>query len=103
MSNEIKNISEFGTPNAFPECEHVNKSDIIGEEKIVEDVHFVPSTFGEGDFAVVKLEGGFTYSVGSSSCIDKLRRVKEQDAFPIKTKLVKKTSKSSGYAYWDYE
>jgi hypothetical protein len=87
----------------FEDCEPVNKEDMIGETIIIEDAKFLPSSYGDNDFAVARLKGNKSMSLGSNACVDKLRKCVDGNMLPVETKLVRRKSKTTGNLYWDFE
>jgi hypothetical protein len=91
---EIPNFSEVYEPEPLFEGEQVEFSDVLNKEIILKDFKILPSSFHEGEFAVVQaeLDGNIvTFPTSSKVLIGQLKGIKNK--LPVKARIIKPEGK----------
>jgi|GEM_PF-6276538 len=92
-TKEFSEIAKTREP-LYPNAERVESKDLLGKKVEFKAVEFLPSSYGESDFAVVLVLDGkkeVSASLGSKAIVDQLKQHKAE--LPFKATIVERKSK----------
>lgn len=95
----------FPTERAFEGIDTIDIEDVLNKEIVVEEFALRPSSFREGDFAVVKIKINGDEKVittGSKVLMDQLKMAKNKEKIPFKA-TIKRIELDEGRKYYTFK
>jgi hypothetical protein len=98
---EITDLTEEDLPTIVFEGEKIDIKDVMNQNIVIRDVVTRPSSFTEGDYAVLQIEkDGEPCTITTGSTV-LMRQIKERaDKLPFRCQIVEQHSLKSGYSYY---
>jgi|GEM_PF-3374680 len=98
---EITDLTEEDIPTQMFEGERIDVEDVLGENIVIRDMDTRPSSFSEGDYAILQIEkDGEPYKISTGATVVMKQIQDLEDKLPFRCKVIKKQSKKSGYKYY---
>jgi hypothetical protein len=98
---EVYNLTMEDMPTQMFDGERISMDDILDKDIIIRDMVTRPSSFSEGDYAILQVEKDGEPYVALTGSVVLLRQIKEKaDKLPFRCKIVEQQSTRSKYRYY---
>jgi hypothetical protein len=98
---DITDLTEEDMPTQMFEGERIGIEDVLDENIVIRDMTTRPSSFSEGDYAILQIEkDGEPYVIltGASVLMKQIRE--KADKLPFRCRIVEQQSTRSKYTYY---
>ncbi|VUT23852.1 MAG: hypothetical protein MOIL_00197 [Candidatus Methanolliviera sp. GoM_oil] len=98
---DITDLTEEDMPTQMFDGERIGIEDVLDETIVIKDMTTRPSSFSEGDYAILQIEkDGEPYVIltGASVLMKQIRE--KADKLPIRCRIIEQQSTTSKYKYY---
>jgi len=98
---DITDLTEEDMPTQMFDGERIGIEDVLDENIVIRDMTTRPSSFSEGDYAIIQIEkDGEPYVIltGASVLMKQIRE--KADKLPIRCRIIEQQSTRSKYKYY---
>jgi hypothetical protein len=98
---DITDLTEEDMPTQMFDGERIGIEDVLGENIVIRDMTTRPSSFSEGEYAIIQIEkDGEPYVIltGASVLMKQIRE--KEDKLPIRCRIIEQQSTRSKYKYY---
>ena len=99
--DDITDLTEEDMPTQMFDGERIGIEDVLDETIVIKDMTTRPSSFSEGDYAILQIEkDGEPYVIltGASVLMKQIRE--KADKLPIRCRIIEQQSTTSKYKYY---
>ena len=99
--NDVYDITDDDMSTQMFDGERIDMEDVLGEPIVIRDMATRPSSFSDGDYAILQIEMGGELRVALTGSKVLVKQVSEKaDRMPFRCKVIEQQSTKSKYKYY---